>query len=265
MMTSKIFFAITILPLIALLDRAAVFAADKQGTFDLSGTDITIYEPDTNRTIGSGHYRITVLGDVDLIEGEDKYNNGEYDREVQRVRRIDPESAPVLIDYQHSFFNADGSPQYMESLDAATGSAVCERYGAEPDERASTIEVPRDTYSGASQLALLAGRLRQGEKQIEFHSFNCLPGPKIFAITANAPDTTVEWPRYPGNLLKLEMQPDLGWLNAIAAPFIPKFYVWFDPHDNFNYVGGQFARFYKGRHVLVAKCAPSRKPAPNAH
>ncbi len=257
---SEISFAIAILSFFALLDHPAVFAANDQGTFDLSSTDITIFEPDTNQAIGSGHYKLTVVGDVDLIEGDNRYSNGEYDHEVQRVRRNDPESAPVLIDYQHSFFNADGTPEYMESLNAATGVAVCEHFAPDRDDRESTIEVPPDTYSGASQLALLAGRLRQGAKEIEFHSFNCLPGPKIFAIKANAPDTTVEWPRYPGNLVKLEMQPDLGWLNAIAAPFIPKFYVWFDPHDNFNYVGGQFARFYKGRHVLVARSVPARKP-----
>ena len=33
---------------------------------------------------------------------------------------------------------------------------------------------------------------------------------------------------YPGKLLKLELEPDFGWLDILIAPFLPKIYAWFD-------------------------------------
>lgn len=58
---------------------------------------------------------------------------------------------------------------------------------------------------------------------------------------------------YPGKLLKLELQPDFGWLNILLAPFLPKLYFWFDPSNNWNYVGGMFDRYYKGPHILTVR------------
>jgi hypothetical protein len=228
-------------------------AAATGNPFELANTDITIFAPETDQVIGHGHYRLTHLPDAELIEGDNKYLDGEYDRETQRVQLISNGTPPLLINYQHSFYNADGTPQYIESLDGRSGAAVCQWFGPSPDLRTTKLTVPPDTYAGATQLALLVGRLRQGARDITFHSFNCLPAPKIIAVKASTPNTMVVWPKYPGDLLKLEMIPDFGWLNAILAPFVPRFYGWFDPGASFNYVGGQFARFYKGRQVLMVR------------
>ena len=244
---------------------SVVSAADKPGVFDLSNTDVTAYDPDTNQVIGQGHYKVTHVEGSELVEGENKYLNGEFDRETQRVELTSDGSPPVLVTYQHEFFNADGSPQYVEALDSKAGTASCKRLTPTSDIRESKVDIPSDTYAGSTQLMLLVGRLRQGAREIKFHSFNCLPGPWMVAIKATAPDATVKWGLYPGDLLQLEMVPDFGFFNAIASPFIPKVYGWFDPSNTFNYVGGKFSRFYKGREVLMVRMhddKPSAAPSP---
>jgi hypothetical protein len=236
---------ILIVVAIAASHHASASAVDQPGVFDLSNTDVTAYDPATNQVIGQGHYKVTHVDGADLVEGENKYLNGEFDRETQRVEHTADGSPPVLVTYQHAFFNADGSPEYTEELDSKAGTASCKRFTPTPDIRETKVDIPPDTYAGSTQLMLLVGRLRQGAREIKFHSFNCLPGPRMIP--------------------QLEMVPDLGWLNTIAAPFIPKVYGWFDPSDKFNYVGGKFSRFYKGREVLMVRMhgdKPSAAPSP---
>ncbi len=61
---------------------------------------------------------------------------------------------------------------------------------------------------------------------------------------------------YPGNLVKVEMVPDFGWLGALAGPLIPKAYGWFDPPIDFNYVGGLFDRFYRHHNLMMVRTPP---------
>ncbi len=245
---------LAIAALLALASSLPVNEAEAQSGFQLSATDVTILAPDSEEVIGEGHYRLTHVDGLDVVEGENKYLDGEFDRELQSVRPSVGGLPPILVSYQHRFFNADGTPQYEDSLDARTGNAACRRYDpGVPDIRETILTVPSDTYAGATQLMLLVGRLREGAADITFHSFNCIPDPKIIAIKATPMTGPVEWPKYPGRLVKMEMKPDLGWLNVLVAPFIPKIYGWFDPANAFNYVGGQFDRYYKGRHVLMVR------------
>ncbi len=246
-----------IIALAALLALIIWFPMDEavaENAFYLSATDTTIFAPDSNQIIGHGHYRISHVDGLEVVEGEDKYLDGEYDREEQRLEPAVGNMPPVLVHYQHRYFNADGSDQYEESLDARSGAATCKFYAsAAPDIRETVVTVPPDTYAGATQLMLLVGRLREASPNITFHSFNCIPDPKIIAIMATPQTGSTNWDMYPGILKKMEMKPDLGMLNALVAPFIPKVYAWFDPADAFNYVGGRFDRYYKGRHVLMVR------------
>ena len=228
--------------------------AQARGDFDLASTDITIFVPDTDQVIGHGHYEVVIGKEFDTVKGENKYLDGEYDHEEQTVQPSTGGVPPVLVSYRHQYFNPDGSLQYEDSLDARTGAAACHHYeGSVPDVHDSVLKVPSDTYAGATQLMLLVGRLRQGASEITFNSYNCLPEPRIVPVTAVPAKYPVAWERYPGQLVKLEMKPDFGWLNTFIAPFVPKVYGWFDPASSFNYVGGQFDRFFKGRHVLMVR------------
>jgi hypothetical protein len=33
--------------------------------------------------------------------------------------------------------------------------------------------------------------------------------------------------------------------------------AWFDPNDNWNYVGGEFDRYFRGPHVVTVRVSPS--------
>ncbi len=211
--------------------------------------------PTAARSSGTGNTKISPHVDgFEVVEGEDKYLDGEYDHEEQRLQPSVGDLPPVLVYYQHRYFNADGSDQYEESLEARSGNATCKFYeSGVPDIRATILKVPPDTYAGATQLMLLVGRLREAAPRITFHSFNCIPEPKIIAIEAAPLSGPAAWAMYPGNLVKMEMKPDLGIFDVLVAPFIPKVYAWFDPANAFNYVGGRFDRYYKGRHVLMVR------------
>jgi hypothetical protein len=252
---SKRGLSIAIVALFALMSCSRPARAAGPGVFNIGPTDTNILAPDGNKVIGHGHYDVLHQNGLDVVKGENKYFNGEYDQEEQTVRPAADGQPPVLVSYRHRYFNADGTPQYEDSLDAVSGTAGCKRYDSSaPDIREKTLtKIPPDTYAGATQLMLLVGRLRQGAESITFHSYNCLPSPTIVPITARPLSNEIVWPLYPGKLMQLEMKPDLGWLNPLIAPFVPKVYGWFDPSNTFNYVGGEFDRYYKGRHVLMVR------------
>lgn len=251
------FIAIILLLTLSFMFLGAVaFAADDTGIFDLPATDITILNPDSKEVLGHAHYKITHQDGVILFEGENRFLDGEYDQEVERVEPRGDGTAPVLLSYQHSFFYADGSPESIDALNATTGLLACTHFpNGTPDVRTSKVVVPPDTYAGSTQLMLLVGRLREGESNIKMHTFICLGGPHIVPMKVTPPASDAKWPMYPGNLVKVEMVPDFGWLGALAGPLIPKAYRWFDPADHFNYVGGLFDRFYR-HHNLLMVCTP---------
>lgn len=251
--------------LLALSMSTGVDEAAAQSVFDLSATDVTVFAPDGGPAIGHGHYTVSRVGGLDVVVGENEYLNGEYDREEQSVKPAIGGMPPVLVNYQHQFFNTDGSMHYTDSLDARTGYAACERFDSSlPNIRKTTLEVPADTYAGATNLTFVVGRLREGAAKIRFHSFNCMPDPRIIAVEATKLSGLVMWSMYPGKLVKMEMTPDFGWLNIFIAPFIPRMYGWFDPADEFRLVGAQFDRNYKGRHILIVRAREAKSYAARA-
>jgi len=230
-------------------------AANGAQQFDLTNTDLTILDPDTHQLLGHGHYKVTKVAGAELFEGENRFLSGEYDHEEQRVEHFGDGAAPRLVSYKHSFFNADGSPESIDALDAKTGVLACTHFdgAGTPDVRQMRADLPADIYVGSTQLMLLVGRLREGAQDLSMHTFICFPGPRIVSLRATPSATSEKWAMYPGNLVKVEMIPDLGWIGAVASPFIPKAFGWFDPSDDFNYVGGLFDRFYRHHHLLMVR------------
>jgi len=119
--------------------------------------------------------------------------------------------------------------------------------------RKSQLDLPADSFAGASGLMTMVGSLRHGNREVRFHAFACAPGPAIFSVKASLSDRWEHWPFYPGDLFRLDMRPDLGALNLLIAPFIPTMDAWFNPNDNWNYVGGEFDRYFRGPHVLTVR------------
>jgi hypothetical protein len=215
-----------------------------------------IWSSDGRQTIGATRFTIWLDGSNETIKGETRYQDGQHDNEAESIDLKN--GAPRLEKYEHSFFAADGTPIMTDKLDTAAGLATCSRReDGEMKVRTSARDFPLDTFAGGSQLLLVIATLRDGRRKIDFHAFACVPGPRVFQIDPNVPATPQRWPLYPGDLIPLDLRPDLGaGLNLVIAPFLPRTEAWFDPHDHWKYVGGEFNRYFGGPHVLQVLVPP---------
>ncbi len=218
-----------------------------------------ILSPDGKQTIGATRFTILRNNSTEEIKGETRYLNGERDSEDELLKISPAANAQILDTYEHSFFNADGTLHMVDTLDAKSGVASCTSYSSgEMKVRKSRLDVPADSFAGASGLMMIVERLRNGSREISFHGFACAPGPTIFSVKASLPDRSEHWLLYPGDLFRLDMRPDLGGaLNLLIAPFIPTMAAWFNPNDSWNYVGGEFDRYFRGPHVLTVRVPPA--------
>ena len=232
--------------------------AARIGDADFGRRQFRILSADGKQTIGSTHFTVSRDNSTEEIKGETSYLNGEHDSEDILLYLASPAATPRLVSYEHSFFNADGSILMVDTLDAKSGDASCtSHWSGTTKVRKSRLEVPADSFAGASSLMMVAASLRRGIRQIRFHAFACVPGPELFSVDASIPDRSERWPLYPGDLVRLDMRPDLGALNLLIAPFMPTMDAWFDPADNWNYVGGEFDRYFRGPHVLTVQVPPA--------
>ena len=225
---------------------------------DFGGLQFNILSSDDKQRLGTTRFTVLRNGSTEEIKGETRYLDGERDSEDVRLDVEDERSSLKLDTYEHLFFNADGTLHMVDSLDAKSGVASCTSYtSGQRKIRKSQLDVPADSFAGASGLLMMVTSLRHGSREIRFHAFACAPGPEIFSIKASLPEQSERWPFYSGNLFRLDMRPDLGALNLLIAPFLPTMDAWFSPADNWNYVGGEFDRYYRGPHVLTVRVPPS--------
>lgn len=236
------------------ISNAVESGAISNGAFDSGALEFKVLSPDGKQTIGSTRFMVVVGGSTEEVMGKTTYLDGEHDDEDEHLRLTEPDSIPRLDTYQHFFFNADGTLKMIDTLNAKSGLASCATYaGGRRKVRSAQLQVPADSFAGASGLLTVIARLRQGKREIKFHAFACGPGPRIFSVAASVPDRSEHWPLYPGDLVRLDMRPDLGALNLLLAPLMPTMDAWFDPNDNWNYVGGEFDRYFRGPHVLMLR------------
>jgi hypothetical protein len=243
----------------AVVSRSAIaHEANPTGAFDFRTLQLKILSPDGKQTIGSTRFVVSRENSTEEIKGETRYVDGEHDNETEWLYLASPDSPPRLDAYEHSFFNTDGTLAMVDTLDVKSGLASCTSYsGGENKARESQLDVPADSFAGASELMLVVGSLRRGIREIRFHAFACVPGPRIFSVEASLPDRSEHWFLYPGDLVRLDMRPDLGALNYLLAPFMPTMDGWFNPNDNWNYVGGEFDRYFRGPHVVTVRVPPA--------
>ena len=225
---------------------------------DFGTLQLKILSPDGKQMIGSTRFMVVRDNSIEEIKGETRYLNGEHDSESERLYVGNPDFAPRLDTYEHSFFNSDGTLHMVDTLETKSGVATCTSYAAgKIRARKAQLDIPADSFAGASELMIVVSSLRKGIREIKFHAFACVPGPELFSVQASLPDRTEHWPLYPGDLVRLDMRPDLGALNLLLAPFLPKIDAWFNPNDNWNYVGGEFDRYFRGPHVLTVRVPPA--------
>jgi hypothetical protein len=225
------------------------------GPFDLPPSDFDIMDAaEGTQVIGHGHYEVTPNDPRHATAfGEDRFNNGEYDVECDKLELSGDDQLPRMVTFEHTFFSANGTLRRANKANFQTGLASCIRYdNGQPVVLSTVLQFPPDTFGGAMIILPLKDYLLRGQKDgIILHDFNCAPGPKIFKVEARAhPPST--WVHFPGEVVRVDIKPDFGWLNFAAALFLPEIHAWFSLKDDWRFVGGQFTRFYKGPEIILA-------------
>ncbi|HTW86797.1 MAG TPA: hypothetical protein VMD75_02215 [Candidatus Binataceae bacterium] len=230
---------------------------------DFPPTSFKIYSPDGSQVIGTSRFFVEREGSGVLkLHGENHYRTGQYDIEIDTLEINPGEAIPRLVDFSHVFYQPDGARFIAGNANLKTGEVTCMTKELGP-ERIYTdkLDFPPDTYAGASILIPIEYSLHRGIREpIRMHLFDCTPKPKLLTIEATPNTGKSGWPYYPGQLIEVEAKPDLGILDLIAAPFLPTMHAWFNPAQDFSYVGGGINRyFYSKEHVLLVKLKPNEE------
>ena len=253
-----LFFAFSLAASITVWQIALASDSKRTNVPELQTLELKVLSADGRQTIGSTRFTVSSDRSSETIKGETRYLDGQHDNEEERIQLVN--GALRLEKYEHSFFGADGATTMVDKLDTESRIATCSRReDGKMKVRRSQVDFPADTFGGGSQLQFVMAKLREGPRKIDFHGFACIPGPRVFHVTASVPERAERWPFYPGDLIRLDLRPDLGaGLNFLIAPFLPRTEAWFDPHHNWKYVGGEFNRYFGGPHVLQALVPPQR-------
>jgi hypothetical protein len=241
--------------LLALWCLSPPAVARAAGSLDIPPTNYTIRSVDGVSVIGRAHFAVTTSADgLTTVRGDYRFLDGEYDNDEATVRPSSDGSLPRLVRSHHAFFHADGSPDRESQTDVAAGIGRCTIYeNGQPQVSSIQTDFPADTFAGDAVMLPLQRFLRAGGNgSISFHAFNCIPGPKLLKVTARA-SPPASWNYYPGDLTRVDVEPDFGWINAVIAPFLPRIQAWFDPSEDWFFVGGQSARYYKGLKYLMVR------------
>ncbi|HYR80479.1 MAG TPA: hypothetical protein VEO55_10770, partial [Candidatus Dormibacteraeota bacterium] len=143
---------------LAVCGNTAALEANPASSFDNRTVQLKILSPNGKRTIGSTRFTVTADNSSEVIKGETTYTDGEHDAESERVYVGNADSTPRLETYEHSFFNADGTLQMVDMLDAKSGIASCTSYSAgKISASKSQLEVPADSFAGGSELMMVVG------------------------------------------------------------------------------------------------------------
>ena len=217
-------------------------------------TNFAILNPDTGATIGQSRYRVESTADGAILHGESSFFDGQSDVETSKLLGVG-DGLPKLVEFDHTFYNADHSIQERAHADLRSGAATCSHSsGGTTTDSTAVLEFPEDTWAGASIVIPVQHFLRAGNKELpSMHIFNCAPEPKIFAISLQTDPGLAVWTPYGSEALRVEVRPDFGWLNLIVAAFVPKLHAWFDPGNGWAFVGDEAARYYQGTKIMLVK------------
>lgn len=242
-----------ILAVMLLVWSAIPARANSKPALNFSPISFAILSPKTQKVIGEGHYSIEHVAGGLILTGENRYFDGSYDVEVDRMDTLPNQQVPRLVDFRHIFYNRHGSIEREGLADMRTGDCSCE--ATENGKR--TIETgrfdfPPDTYAGASILIPIQNHLTRGDRTtpLYLHDFNCVPGPKLLRVEAE-PQPDTRWTYHAGQLVPVKITPDFGFWTMFVLPFVPKITAWFDPARNWAFVGAQLARYYRGPDIVM--------------
>jgi hypothetical protein len=223
------------------------------GAFDFPPSDFKILNAADTRVTGNGHYEVKSDNKGYAIAlGEDHFNDGEYDIERDDLELRGDNQIPRMLMFEHTFFNANGTLQRVNKANFQTGLASCTVYeNGRPKARSAELQFPPDTFAGAAIVIPLQDELRQGAStKIVLHDFSCVPEPRILKVDAY-PQPPSKWVHFPGEVIRVDVKPDFGWLNLILSIFVPEIRAWFSPSMDWRFVGGRFTRYYGGPEIIL--------------
>jgi hypothetical protein len=229
--------------------------ATAQTWYNFQPTELAIYSADGSHIVGHSHYEISATQGGAEIRGEARYLDGESDVERDRIEFNTSDELPRLARFSHIFFLANGEMRMQTEADIKLGIGTCNRYEDHGTGLVTEqIAFPPDIYAGVTTLIPLEYALRNNQSTgIKFHAFSCAPKPRVFELSASVDATRDPRTLHEGNLVKIRVRPDFGWLTVLAMPFLPRFYEWFDPSQGFRYMGGTTERYYKGPTVELVR------------
>jgi hypothetical protein len=249
--SAMIFFCILI---VSVLAHATDSAPGRDGS-KIEPVSFTILDPDSHEVIGHSDYKIEYLDGRIRIWGENHYNNGEHDIERDELALKGSDTLPTLQHFEHTFFNADGSPKLIARADPRTGDASCVSYEAGgKHELSKKLEFPSDTYAGAASVVAMEKAFRDGRQHIAFYTFDCAPGPVLVPVIAERGEENEYWARYPKPLIRVQLTAKLGWVGNLLGSLVPHRSAWFDPAHGWQYVGGRIQRYLaNGPEVILVR------------
>jgi hypothetical protein len=239
------------------------------GDLDYPPTNYVLRSIDGTQVIGHSHITVTPgADDLFTVRGEYHFLNGDYDIDETTLHGNSDGDPSRLVRTHHVFYHPDGSLDRESRADVATGTGSCTIYeNGRPQVSSAQLKFPDDTFAGDAVIVPLHRFLRTdagGPGSVSFHDFNCIPGPQILKVTASS-SPPASWTYYPGSLVRVDVEPDFGWINVVIAPFLPRIQAWFDPRAGWFFVGGESSRYYKGlKYMMVRATAagPEIKAAP---
>jgi hypothetical protein len=252
------FAAIAITIALALAANAAL--AEDRDPLGFGIADYTILSRDLTTVLGHTRYSVTPDGSTLVLRGDNRFLNGEYDHETDRLRVHAPGAVPALVSYEHAYFDRTGSPTRTTRADFTTGDAECLTYtpGGVVETVVDHFDFPPDTYAGASLLIRIEYALRaDSSATLRIHAYSCVPGPRLITLEVT-PRAGVRWDLYSREALAVDARPTLGWWDVVLVPFLPKLRAWFDPADRFSFLGGSTQRYYRGPWVELLREPNSR-------
>ncbi len=224
-------------------------------SLDFPPTDFKLLSADGSVVIGRAHFKMAARSSGRaLVQGEYQYTNGEYDIDEDWLEIRADAYLPTLLSYRHAFFHADGSLDRVNEADLKSGRASCSIYvNGEAKTLNAKLTFPADTYAGPAVTLPIRNFIRRGSAEsAEFRDFSCAPGPKVYLVKTSI-ERPAQWTLYPGKLVQVDIKPDFGLLDILVAPFLPKIRLWFDPAKDFELVGAESARYYRGLNFIMVR------------
>jgi hypothetical protein len=241
--------------MVSVLVHAADSVAGKGDGIKIEPVSFTILNPDNNQVIGRAQYKTENRNGRILIWGENLYKNGEHDVERDELAFGGRNTLLVLENFEHTFFNADGSKKLTATANPRSGEASCISYDSgQKHEVSKKLKFPSDTYVGAAAVVAMEKAFREGQEHIAFHTFDCAPEPVLAAVTAERGDTDEYWASYPGPLIQVKLTAQLGWVGDLLGSLVPHRSAWFNPSRGWQYVGGKIQRYLAtGPQVILVR------------